>query len=127
MSALSQNLYITFSNQKARDLIKTVGVFDKVITLDALILELFEKENFAFIVDDTIASSIIYKIIKEQQISYFDYLQSDAQSLNTIYNFIIKCYRNELLFSQFLQGEKLQALLQIDEHYQSSMVQLNWH
>ena len=119
MSALSQNLYITFSNQKARDLIKTVGVFDKVITLDALILELFEKENFAFIVDDTIASSIIYKIIKEQQISYFDYLQSDAQSLNTIYNFIIKCYRNELLFSQFLQGEKLQALLQIDEHYQS--------
>ena len=42
MDNLIQNLYITYSNQKARDL-KTHGMLkslDKVITLDNLILEL---------------------------------------------------------------------------------------
>ena len=121
MNSLSQNLYITYSNQKARDLKrqKILSPLDKVITLDALILEYFENNNFEIIVDETIASSIIHKIIKTQHISYFSYLSEDAVSLSTIYNFIIKCYRNNISFEKLVNDEKLQAILAIDKAYQA--------
>lgn len=73
---LHQNLYITSTNQKARELKTSPNVkpFDKVITLDALILECFEKEHLEYIIDETLGISIIYKIIQDQNISYFSYL-----------------------------------------------------
>jgi len=85
MNSLSQNLYITYSNQKARDLKRqsTLKPLDKVITLDNLILELFESRNFEIIIDETITSSIIYKIIRANKIEYFIYLSEDAVSLKT--------------------------------------------
>jgi len=75
MSILSQDFYITYSNQKARDIKKTISKpLDKVITLDRLILELFEKNNLEIIIDETIASSIMYKIIQdERRCSKFKY------------------------------------------------------
>lgn len=120
MNKLSQNLYITYSNQKARDL-KTSNILkplDKVITLDSLILELFEQSNFQIIIDETIATSIIYKIIKDEQIRYFSYLGADALSLSTIYDFILKCRRNDISFDTLLEGEKLEAVEKIDKRYQ---------
>ena len=117
---LNQNLIITYSNQKARDL-KRQGIFkalDKVITLDNLILELFESENFDFIIDEMIASSIIYRIIQTYKIEYFSYLNEDAVSLNTIYNFIGKCKRNSIEFKDLLSDEKLNAISEIDKYYQ---------
>ena len=121
MMSLAQNLYITYSNQKARDLKENANtqVFDKIITLDSFISELFEKIDMSNVIDDAIASAIIYKIIHEQNIAYFDYLKSDAVSLKTIYNFIVKCHRNEIAFSLMLEGEKLDALTRIDQHYQA--------
>lgn len=121
MPSLQQNLYITYSNQKTRDLKNTqsVGVFDKVMTLDALILELFQKRNFAYILDETLASAIIYKIIVENKIIYFDYLQSDAMSMGVIFNFILKCHRNDVEFSMLLKGAKLEAITKIDTLYQA--------
>lgn len=88
MFNLSQNLYITYSNQKARDLKRQdiLKPLDKVITLDNLILEIFESKSFEIIIDEIIASSIIYKIIKSNKIEYFSYLNEDAVSLNTIHN-----------------------------------------
>ena len=117
---LNQNLYITYSNQKARDLKRQeiLKPLDKVITLDNLILELFESRNFEIIMDDTIASSIIYKIIQSNKIEYFSYLTEDAVSLNTIYNFIIKCKRNSVVFETLLEGKKLNAIIEIDNAYQ---------
>ena len=119
MKQLEQNLIITYSNQKARDLQSDAKLFDKIITLDALMLELFEKCHMEYIIDEAMASAIIYKIIQEQDIKYFDYLTSDAQSLQTIWNFILKCHRNEIEFSLLLEGEKLEALLRIDSSYQT--------
>jgi len=119
MSILSQDFYITYSNQKARDIKKTISKpLDKVITLDRLILELFEKNNLEIIIDETIASSIMYKIIQDEKIEYFSYLSEDAVSLNTIYNFIIKCQRNSVAFESLLEDEKLNAIKVIDKSYQ---------
>ena len=120
MNHLPQNLYITYSNQKARDL-KSNGVIaslDKVITLDGLILEMFERHNFEYIIDEMLGTSIIYKIIQEHNIHYFDYLKEGALSLNTIYNFIIKCNRNSIAFKSLLASPKLDAIQHINEHYQ---------
>ena len=120
MSNLSQNLYLTYSNQKARDLKRqnVLKPLDKVITLDSLILELFESRSFEIIIDETIASSIIYKIIQANKIEYFSYLSEDAVSLNTIYNFIVKCKRNGVTFETLLEGKKLNAIVEIDKAYQ---------
>ena len=121
MNKLSQNLTITYSNQRARDL-KVNGSLhplDKVITLEQFILELFEQHNFQLILDDTIGSSILYKIIQDQPIEYFTYLGSDADSLVTIYNFIVKCNRNDVSFDTLLDGAKLEALEQINTLYQA--------
>ena len=120
MNNLSQNLYITYSNQKARDLKRQniLNPLDKVITLQSLILELFESKNFEIIIDETIASSIIYKIIKSNNIEYFSYLNEEAVSLNTIYNFIIKCKRNSVAFDTLLSDEKLNSVSEIDKAYQ---------
>ena len=120
MKNLAQNLYITYSNQKVRDLKKQnfLNPLDKVITLDQLILELFESKNFEIIIDETIASSIIYTIIQDKNIIYFSYFNEDAVSLNTIYDFIIKCRRNSVAFETLLEGEKLNAIIEIDKAYQ---------
>ena len=117
---MKQNLYITYSNQKARDLKRQnlLNPLDKVITLDTLILELFEAKNFEVIIDETIASSIIYHIIQKHQIDYFSYLEADAVSLSVIYNFIIKSKRDSVAFEILTEGEKLNAIVDIDKAYQ---------
>jgi hypothetical protein len=120
MSSLSQNLYITYSNQKVRDLKREqqLNPLDKITTLDSLIVELFENKNFDIIIDKTIASSIIYKMIQIHKINYFSYLSEDAISLNTIYNFIVKCKKNSIAFETLLEGQKLNAIVEIDKAYQ---------
>jgi len=120
MNNLVQNLYITYSNQKARDLKAStiLNPIDKVITLDSLIVELFESNNFQTIIDNIVASSIVYKIIQEHNIEYFSYLDSDAISLNTIVDFVVKCNRNSIAFNEILKDEKLDAIVQIDKEYQ---------
>lgn len=121
MTKLSQNLTITYSNQRARDLKSTASLnpLDKVVTLEGLILELFEQNNFQIILDDVIGSSIVYKMIQDHNIEYFSYLQSDADSLQTIYSFIVKCNRNDVAFDTLINGDKLQAIEQINTFYQA--------
>ena len=119
-SRLSQTLYISYSNQKARDIKNfTAKALDRVITLDSFILELFESKHFETIIDATIGTSIIYKIIQTQKIHYFDYLEEGALSLQTIYDFLIKCKRNEVAFEKLHSGEKLEALRAIDRAYEA--------
>ena len=120
MNNLFSNLYVTYSNQKSRDLKKynILKPLDKIVILDDLILELFENNNFNIIINETIASSIIHKIIKDNGVKYFDYLNEDSVSLNTIYNFIIKCKRNGVVFETLHNGKKLNAIIEIDKAYQ---------
>jgi RecB family exonuclease len=119
MQHLEQNLYITYSNQRARDLNASglLNPLDRVITLDTLIEERFEKDNFQFIIDDTLASSILYKLIQEHHIEYFSYLDSNAESLKTIFDFMVKCHRNDVVFDLLIEGEKLQAVEKLDKVY----------
>jgi len=59
-------------------------------------------KKFQIRIDETIGTSIIYRIISDNSnnnIEYFNYLKSsngNASSLNTIYDFILKCNRNEI-------------------------------
>jgi len=119
VTKLSQNLYITYSNQKLRDLkqSKILKPLDRVVTLDSFILEQFESSNFETIIDESIGSSILYKIIQEENIEYFSYLNADAGSLRTIYSFLLKCARNEVAFTQLLEDEKLNAIVLIAKVY----------
>lgn len=119
MSKLNSNLYITFSNQKVRDLkeTKSINALDNIITLDNLILELFQKNSFKLQIDYEVISSIIYKIIKKEKIEYFSYLNEESNSLNTISSFILKCTRNNIDFNTFHKGEKLEALNLIYSEY----------
>jgi len=120
MRNLNKNLYITYSNQKRRDLKKSdfIKPLDKVITLDNLIVEIFESKNFEIIIDETIGSSIIYKMIQDNNIKFFSYLSQESVSLNTIYDFIIKCRRNNIAFETILDSQKLDAIVKIDNVYQ---------
>ncbi len=118
---MQKNLYITYSNQKARDLKSNslLTPLDSVVNLDNFILEVFEKgSNFEYIIDSTLASSIIYKIIQKYKIEYFDYLDADSVDLGIIYNFIVKCHRNYVDFEELLSGDKLEAIKMINGHYQ---------
>ena len=127
MKQLEQNLYITYSNQRARDL-KANGLLnplDKVITLEQLILELYEQNNFEFLIDDALGTSIVYNVIQENSIEYFTYLESDAGSLGTMYAFMLKCHRNDVAFSACIEGTKLSAMEQIDTLYQAYKKQHN--
>ncbi len=123
---LSQNLYITYSNQKARDIKKYLSKpLDKVTTLDGLIRELFEVNNFHLIIDSMIASSILYKLISNNTIDYFSYLEEDAISLNTLYDFFVKCSRNNVDFKIFHAGKKLDAIERLLTAYQEYKRQNN--
>jgi len=125
MEQLQQNLYITYSNQRARDL-KASGSLrplDRVTTLDQLITELFEIDHFEIAIDATLGASIVYHTIQTHKVEYFSYLDEDAESLNVIYDFILKCHRNDVAFSQILSGEKLSSIETIDRHYEAYKAQ----
>jgi len=116
---LKNKLIITYSNQKARELISNRNnLFDKVITLDKLINELFEKNSLLKKIDPFFSIGLIYKIIKDEDISYFNYLNSSSKSLDTIYSFILNINRNSIEMSRLHKGEKLDALEKINKKYQ---------
>jgi len=120
MSEILSDIFITYSNQKARDIKKYFNVkpFDKIVTLDECIIELFEKNSLKIQVDSYLAGAIIYQIIQGKNIEYFEYLNEDSSSLNTIYNFLIKCNINEISIDLFHKNEKLMALEKINKEYQ---------
>ncbi len=121
-TVLDQSLYITFSNQKQRALKKSSSVkaLDKVLPLNAFIIELFEKNNFEMIIDESFATDIIYTLLQEQKIEYFSYLKRSDDSIKTILNFILKSHRNSVAFDTLIKSpQKLQALNNIDKAYQA--------
>ena len=120
MRHMKHALYITYSNQKARDLKKEglLQPFDTAVSLSRLILDTYEQHHFETIVDDMLGASIIHHIIRAEKVAYFDYLQSGDESLFTIFDFILKCRRNGIAFDALLGGEKLKAMQAIDRAYQ---------
>lgn len=119
---INNPLYITPTNQRTRDLkpqLAKDSLFATVMSLDNIITDVFERNDFSGYFDQALAGSLIYDVIKADKISYFDYLSSDSEMLNTIYDFVLKCHRNDVSFGTFLEGEKLAAIETIDRAYQA--------
>ncbi len=108
---IKQNLIITYSNQKAREIKKSLSnPLDKVLTLNNLIYEFFEKQSFKKIIDPIIATSFIYKTIQTENIKYLDFISQDSDTIDLIYDFILKAEASKVDLSEILSGEKLKAI-----------------
>ena len=127
MKKITQNLYITYSHQRAKELKQNgkIEAFDKVTTLSTFMFELFEAHNYALVIDEVVASSILYKIVQEHNISYFSYLEEGALSFLTLYDFFLKCKENEIAFNALHSGDKLTALESLYGLYQEYKQQHN--
>ena len=128
---LKQNLIITYSNQKARELKKTLkNPLDKVVTLSAFVNDFFEKNSFKTEIKPIIATSFIYKTIKEEQIEYLDFISQNSDTLDLIYDFILKINASKVELSKILKDEKLKAIEILNNKYQefknkNNLVDLN--
>ena len=122
MNKITNPLYITPTNQRTRDLKPQVAndyPFATVMSLDSIITDIFERNNLSDSFDQALAGNFIYDVIRSEKIDYFDYLTADSETLNTIYDFILKCHRNDVPFSTFLEGEKLASIETIARAYQA--------
>ena len=128
---LKQNLIITYSNQKARELKTTLkNPLDKVVTLSAFVNDFFEKNRFKTLIKPIIATSFIYKTIKEEKIDYLDFISQNSDTLDLIYDFILKVNASKVELSKILKDEKLKAIDILNNKYQefknkNNLVDLN--
>ena len=115
---MNRDLYITISHKKVQEIKASTNGLSVVMTLDELILGEFEKSNMAIVIDSYLASSIIYKIIQNNNITYFDYFKSDSNGLEIIYSLLVRCKRNDVNFKTLFSGKKLEAIDLINNKYQ---------
>ena len=115
---LKQNLIITPSNQKARELKKSLkNPLDKVITLSSFADEFFEKNSFKILIKPLIATAFIYKTIKDENIKYLDFISQNSDTLDLIYDFILKANGSKIELSKILKDEKLKAIEILNSNY----------
>lgn len=108
---LKQNLIITYSNQKVRELKKSLkNPLDKVVTLSSFADEFFEKHSFKTLIKPFIATAFLYKIIKDENIEYLDFISQNSDTLDLIYDFILKINASKVDLSKILKDEKLNAI-----------------
>ena len=89
---LKQNLIITYSNQKVRELKKSLkNPLDKVVTLSSFADEFFEKHSFKTLIKPFIATAFLYKIIKDENIEYLDFISQNSDTLDLIYEPLANC------------------------------------
>lgn len=123
---LKQNLIITYSNQKVREIKKSLSnPLDKVTTLNTLIYEFFEKHSFEKQIEPIIATSFIYKTIQNENITYFDFISQGSDTLDLIYDFILKTNASKVDLSEILAGEKLEAIELLCLKYKEFKQQFN--
>mgnify|MGYP000566107530 CR=1 FL=1 len=115
---LNQNLYITYSNQKAREIKRKIAKpLDKIITLSGFVDDFFEKQSFKKMIDSIVASSFIFKTIKEEEIKYFDFINPSSDTLDLIYDFILKVNSSNIELPKILEGKKLEAIKILSNKY----------
>lgn len=122
MPKLINPLYITPTNQRTRDFkpqISNIHPFATVMSLDELINDVFDRNHLSGHFEGELAGSLIYRIIKDKKIDYFNYVSLGSNASESIYDFIVKCHRNDVDFGDLLGGEKLEAIQEIDAAYQA--------
>lgn len=116
---LKQNLIITYSNQKARELKKSLkNPLDKVVTLSSFADEFFEKNSFKTLIKPFIATAFLYKTIKDENIEYLDFISLNSNTLDLIYDFILKINASKVDLSKIQKDEKLKAIEILNSKYQ---------
>src|SRR5574344_1989035 len=124
---LNQKLIITHSNQKARDIKENfASSLDKVITLDNFVQEFFEKNSFKKELDSYSAKALIFKIIKDENINYFDFIKEGSGVLDLIYDFILKLNGSKAKVEELLEDEKLEAIKLINSKYSEFKIKNNF-
>lgn len=124
---LNQKLIITHSNQKARDIKENFSSsLDKVITLDNFVQEFFEKSSFKKELDSYTAKALIFKIIKDENINYFDFIKEGSGVLDLIYDFILKLNGSKAKIEELLEDEKLEAIKLINSKYSEFKIKNNF-
>ncbi len=121
MKKLNKSIYITYSNQRVRALQEELSQnssFSQVMTLDNFIQNLYFRHQVKSLFPSDLGATLIYQIIKNEQINYFDYLNIHSTSNMRIYDFIVKCKQNDTDIAQFCSGEKYNAIKQINDNYQ---------
>ena len=115
---LNQNLIITYSNQKARELKKSLkNPLDKVVTLQSFVNEFSEKHSFKTLIEPIIATSFIYKTIKDENIEYLDFISLNSDTLDLIYDFILKTNASKVDVSEIIKDDKLKAIKLLSSKY----------
>jgi len=96
----------------------------KVTTLTNLINELFEIYSDKAVLDDLVATTIIYNLIKDNKIEYFDYLEANDTSLEIIYDYFVKLGLNDVKIEDFkykkAKREALQELYKLYQEYKKT-------
>ena len=115
---LNQDLIITYSNQKARELKKSLkNPLDKVVTLQFFVNEFSEKHSFKTLIEPIIATSFIYKTIKDENIEYLDFISLNSDTLDLIYDFILKTNASKVDLSEIIKDDKLKAIKLLSSKY----------
>ena len=115
---LNQDLIITYSNQKARELKKSLkNPLDKVVTLQSFVNEFSEKHSFKTLIEPIIATSFIYKTIKDENIEYLDFISLNSDTLDLIYDFILKTNASKVDLSEIIKDDKLKAIKLLSSKY----------
>jgi len=115
---LIQDLLITYSNQSARELRQRLKhPLDKVTTLAAFAQEFFEKNSFKMLIDPAIATTFLYHIIKNEEIKYFDFINEGSETLDLLYDYILKVNASKSTYDQLLEGDKLCAVSALHTAY----------
>lgn len=117
---LKQDLIVTYSNQKARALKKALkNPLDKVMTLNSWAMDFFEKNNLSTLIEPIIATNLLFQTIQSKEIGYFDYLQEGSETLDLIYDYILKVNASDVAFEYLLAGDKLNAVKYLNDEYQA--------
>lgn len=115
---LNQDLIITYSNQKARELKKSLkNPLDKVVTLQFFVNEFSEKHSFKTLIEPIIATSFIYKTIKDENIEYLDFIYLNSDTLDLIYDFILRTNASKVDLSKIIKDDKLKAIKLLSSKY----------
>ncbi|ERP30701.1 PD-(D/E)XK nuclease family protein [Chitinivibrio alkaliphilus] len=121
MTKLKKPLYITYSNQRARDIRRKIASsqpFAQITTLSQIMLELFEEHDNRTLLLDPLIPSVVLSIIRETEIYYFSYLKPGDDGLEQIAALLLKCAANRIDLSDLYSGEKRDALSTIQSKYE---------
>jgi RecB family exonuclease len=114
---------ITPTTERSNEIIKEFKdtPFLKIVTLTHLVKELYEIYDERLLISDDTAKAVLFTLIKQNDIKYFDYVQNDSETLDIIYDFFIKLNSNGVAIDSFgytkEKKDALETLLSLYQKY----------